>query len=63
MKPFSAQDLMLSRLFPSEHGVDEEDVLRARERITRWFITTLRHNSQRVLRGLSRRARTAAANQ
>ncbi|EFP76991.1 hypothetical protein PGT21_001849 [Puccinia graminis f. sp. tritici] len=40
--------------------VDEEDVLRARERITRWFNNHIRHNSQRVLRGRSRRARTAA---
>ncbi|KAA1078678.1 hypothetical protein PGTUg99_012785 [Puccinia graminis f. sp. tritici] len=40
--------------------VDEEDVLRARERINRWFNNHIRHNSQRVLRGRSRRARTAA---
>ncbi|KAA1070705.1 hypothetical protein PGT21_021664 [Puccinia graminis f. sp. tritici] len=40
--------------------VDEEDVLRARERINRWFNNHIRHNSQRVLRGRSRRARAAA---
>ncbi|KAA1075597.1 hypothetical protein PGTUg99_029235 [Puccinia graminis f. sp. tritici] len=40
--------------------VDEEDVLRARERINRWFNNHIRHNSRRVLRGRSRRARTAA---
>ncbi|KAA1101704.1 hypothetical protein PGT21_028094 [Puccinia graminis f. sp. tritici] len=40
--------------------IDEEDVLRARERINRWFNNHIRHNSQRVLRGRSRRARAAA---
>ncbi|KAA1084253.1 hypothetical protein PGT21_022537 [Puccinia graminis f. sp. tritici] len=40
--------------------VDEEDVLRARERIKRWFNNHIRHNSQQVLRGRSRRARAAA---
>ncbi|KAA1110594.1 hypothetical protein PGT21_027066 [Puccinia graminis f. sp. tritici] len=40
--------------------IDEEEILRARERINRWFNNHIRHNSQRVLRGRSRRARTAA---
>ncbi|KAA1080647.1 hypothetical protein PGT21_015737 [Puccinia graminis f. sp. tritici] len=40
--------------------IDEEEVLRARDRISRWFLNHIRHNSQRVLHGRSRHARAAA---
>ncbi|KAA1080583.1 hypothetical protein PGT21_013366 [Puccinia graminis f. sp. tritici] len=36
--------------------IDEEEVLRARDRIRRWFHNHIRHNSQRVLHGRSRHA-------
>ncbi|KAA1079634.1 hypothetical protein PGT21_017230 [Puccinia graminis f. sp. tritici] len=40
--------------------IDEEEVLCARDRISRWFLNHIQHNSQRVLHGRSRHARAAA---
>ncbi|KAA1092739.1 hypothetical protein PGT21_012547 [Puccinia graminis f. sp. tritici] len=39
--------------------IDEEEILCAQERISRWFHNHIQHNSQRVLRGQSRHARFA----
>ncbi|KAA1087003.1 hypothetical protein PGT21_019539 [Puccinia graminis f. sp. tritici] len=40
--------------------IDEEEVLCAQDRISRWFLNHIRHNSQRVLHGRSRHACAAA---